>query len=154
MTEAQRDKNEELVKAFLKEKRKRDIKIASKKNRKYLQIDFYLGNTPVKFEAVKEVKDTIRFRGVEGMELGWFKRSRARLLALYVEKGKVLYLMSLPGIRRYVRETKAKMVDGCYEVDLNLLKVEKLVEDEFVLGIEKKATTAKKKTSTGKITIK
>lgn len=148
MTEVQRDKNEVLVKKFLK-KKGYGIKIASKKTQKYLLIDWYLGEQiPIKFETFKKIGEQVPFQGVDGKELGWFKRSRARWMALYVEEDKKLYLIEIPGVRRYIRETlkeeKRKMVDGYYQIDLAILRSQKLVREEFKLGTVKKPTSGKK----------
>lgn len=140
MTETQRNKNETLVKEFLKKKEKASIKDSSKKVRKFLLIDWYVGNTAVKFETFKKIDGFVPFQGI-----GWFRRSRARWMALYVEEEKKLYLIEIPGVRRYVRETKGKMVDGYYKVDINILRSQKLIHKEFSLGTVKKLDKKDKK---------
>ncbi len=149
MTEKQLDKIELMVKDFLK-KKGMSIKESTKKLRKYLLVDWYVGNTPVKFEVVKEIKKYVRFQGINGRTVGWFRRSRARWLALYVEDAKQLYLMSLPGIRRYVREAGKKMKNGYYELDFNILKGVGLVLEEFSLGVGKKDKTTTEKSASKK----
>lgn len=134
MTENQRNKNEVLVKEFLKKKEKASIKDSSKKVRKFLLIDWYIGNTAVKFETFKKIDEFVPFQGI-----GWFRRSRARWMVLYVEEGKKLYLIEIPGTRRYIRETKGKMVGGYYRVDINILRNQKLIHEEFSLGTVKKS---------------
>lgn len=158
MIEAQYDKNEALVKKFLKKEGK-SLKRSSHKVRKYLQIDWYIGTVPVKFEIFKTIGKQVPFQGVDGKELGWFKRSRARWMVLYVEDDKKLYIIDVPGVRRYVRETireeKRKMVDGYYRIDLDILRSQKLIRDEFSLGTVKKPKPVKKtKTPVKKSTTK
>lgn len=142
MTENQRDKNEILVREFLKKKKGMSIRDSSKKVRKFLLIDWYIGDTSVKFEMFKKIGEFVPFQGI-----GWFKQSRARWLALYIEEDKKLYLIDIPGTRRYVRETKGKMVDGYYKVDISILRSQKLIHEEFSLGTvkEKKSTSSIKK---------
>ena len=143
MTEKQFSKVELKVLEFLK-KKGYIVKLASKKVHNFLHIDWSIDNTAYKFESVKKINGVVKFQGVNGKLIGWFRNSRAQRLALYVEEEKNLYMISLPGTRRYIRETKGKMVDGYYSVDLELLRSEGLIWEEISLGTSKKKETAKK----------